>query len=217
MVRERDNLTGIRIRCGGFTLAELLVGSVVLSMTLLGVYALFWQAMRAEGVTALRWRYRSAAEGIVAHLADAVEQAVNLPQRPTFVAEAGGEEGALICQTHLQRRRYHWRGDDDARGLALSMQARPFAGTRDLSQGAIANQPDGAPPVEQWDHVASRRIADGVEQIVVRFRPVNEANAQWRDNWEGRAGDVVIWIQVVVGGQLAERVIFPRANGNIGS
>lgn len=78
MVDGTDSTFGVRAGRGGFTLAELLVASVVLSMTLLGVYALFSQAMRAEGATAVRWRHRGAAEAVVAHLAGAFEEAMNL-------------------------------------------------------------------------------------------------------------------------------------------
>jgi len=201
-------------RAGGraFTLAELLVASVVMSTALLGVNALFRHALDTEGRAAVRWHDRAAADRVAAHLAEAMAQSINLPEIPALVAESDSEtDGWLVCQVGLERRRYRWRVVDGGPHCVLELQKMIVAGTRNLSQEAVGREETTSKQL--WDRIGATVIASRLDGLSVRFKSLEAEAATWQSGWDGPVGQVIALIRVTVGDETVERAVHPRVRG----
>ncbi len=193
-----------------FTLAELLVASVVMTTALLGVNALFQHAMGAEAQATIRWNERASAQAVAAHLAETVENVVNIPEISTLKIESYAEDaGLLICQVGLKRNRYSWSMDVSGTGLSLMLQTMVFGGTANLT---ISPDLDEADHERAWDRIPAKVIATHLKSISVQSKLLEDSSTDWHDRWEGRSGKVAIKIEVQVGNQTAEQIIVPRTN-----
>ena len=194
----------------GFTLAELLVASVVMATCLLGVSALFRQAMDVEGRASIRWNSRASAEAIASHLAATVENATNLPGIPALLAESDQEGNRLlICQAGPQRRRYRWYSIDAKQEYSLELRSMTYAGTQNVSVGHVSEDPDSQ---RAWNQVKATIIGKHIDSISVSFRPLKASSDTWRDRWKGSVGEVGVRIRVRVGQETVERIVVPQAN-----
>jgi prepilin-type N-terminal cleavage/methylation domain-containing protein len=202
----------------GFTLAELLVASVVMSIALLGVYEMFRNTMSVEVAAAARWSARTAAQSAVDHVAYAVENATNSSKQPTFLAEISTtSDRAFVCQLPLERRRYAWRADGQGGRQTIFVQRKVSAGSADLSSGAEGDSQDTSEGQdEQWGHVTQAVVAKGMDSFSIRFRALDDSSAEWKEDWQGPSGQVAVWIQAAVDNQTAERVIVPAVNASAG-
>ena len=199
---------------GGFTLAELLVASVVMSTALLGVNAMFRHALDTEGRAAVRWHDRAAADGVAAHLAEALAQSINLPEMPALVAESDSDtDGWVICQVGLERRRYRWQMVDSGPHCVLELQKMIVAGTRNLSQEAVGQEETTNRQI--WGRIGATAIASRLDGLSVRFKSLESESATWQSDWDGPVGQVVALIQVTVGDETVERVAYPRVRGHL--
>lgn len=197
----------------GFTLAELLVASVVATVALLCIHGLFFHALDVEARSAVRWTESDTAEAVVARLAVTLEATVNLSNVKTLVIDRGAErDGWLICQTPTQRVRYRWQKDEDDGKYTLTMQAKPFAGTKELTKGALPDE--DAQAGENWDSIPAVTIAKGLEEVSVQARPLSKASQTRDGRYEGPAGKVAIRLKVSSGGQTARRIVIPRCDAN---
>ncbi len=191
-----------------FTLAELLVASVVMTTALLGVNALFQQAMGVEAQAAIRWNAHASAQAVAAHLAEAVEDIVNIPGMSALKVEVNTEGGVLICQSGLERRRYTWGMDGSETAFSLKCQTMLFSGTANLT---VDLEIDEIGKEKAWDGIAANVIATRLKGISVQVKPLKDRSTDWKDRWEGRSGKVAVRIEVQVGDHTEERIILPRA------
>lgn len=201
-----------RCNCTGFTLAELIVASVVMSTALLGVTALFQQAMRAEKRISIAWGQNSLARPIVEALVESLESTINLPEYPSInVQSDGSKSGWLICQTPLERRRYRWYEDPAGSGLILELQVMPFSGSSPLVTGVNLDDLDLP---STWGPIKPSLIGKGITDIEVKFKPFGRTQAtNWQSTWKGRAGEAIAQISITVGEQKVVKFLAPKVNG----
>jgi prepilin-type N-terminal cleavage/methylation domain-containing protein len=204
---------GVGGRRDGFTLAELIVASVVTTVALLGINGLFFHAMDVEARSSVRWTDGDTSEAVLDRLATTIESATNLPDIKTIVVNRGADgSGWLICQTPIRRVQYHWRKDEDDGKYTLTMQVKAFAGTRDLTTAAPPDEE--AQSREKWDAVPAMIIASALEEVSVQARPLGK-DAKTKDGcYEGPSGKVAIHLKVIAGGQTASGIVLPRCDAN---
>lgn len=210
-----------RSRASGFTLVELLTATVVMALTLLGVYTVFRQALATEQSVSARWRERAAAEAVASHLADAIERLVHLPDTPPLVAEHDGEGGRQFvfvmmgadwsaddpAGAAIQRRRYWWSQSEAVRGQ-LQLQIIPLAGTADVAPDPQTAELQGP---QRWAAVPPEVIAEDVDEVSIEFRPRDDTRAAWSKDWKEPEEPFAARIRVRVGGQTVERLVAPPA------
>lgn len=207
----------------GFTMVELLVATVVMSFTLLGVYTVFRQSLFLEESVTSRWRDRAEASVVADYLADHFEQAIRLDSYPLIrggpIENEPGQE--LLCTVSggrpglsnptaaaIQRYRFAWGGNDKLEGQ-LDMQAIPFAGTTDLGL------PEGTEDQEfsdtqRWALVPPIKIAEGIDSIQITYRPVDNPEADWKNRWASSDSLPLVRIRVRTGQYTAERFVVPK-------
>jgi hypothetical protein len=202
-----------------------MVASVVVSMALIGVYAVFRQALSVEENAFRLWDDRAAAADVVTHVAEALEQAVNLPGVPAIVGGPGEEENeyVLTCTAlsggyreggrgAVQRRRYRWWHDPEVSDSGvLELRVMTYAGTSNVTPiNGLADLEEK----QAWEQLEPKLIGKRLRSMSVSYRPTNDEDAEWKDRWHGRGGDVMIRISVTVGNQKCERIIRPRADAS---
>ena len=211
-------------RTGGFTLMEVLVASVVISVALLGVYALLQHALAAESRSAKEWRAHGQAQTLAAELADAIEQAVKTERIPALVAMAdpsGSGDRLLTCMTNpssagggYELRRYRWRpGADADHPGRLELQVMRYAGSVNLTDKTAAadeSSEDASLSEEAWGRVPATVIGHDVDALTVEFRSVGKRAAGWTSQWRGSA-PVTARVRVTIGDRSEEVVVTPKA------
>ena len=212
----------------GFTIAEMLVATVITSVALVAVYAVFQQAVTVETRVSRALRDRASARSVVDHLAVALEHAINLGELSGTECSGQGESDGVLeltvsgssylgpdpVRSSLQRRRYSWTSGSyaDGVGITLTLQIQPYAGTKNVTPaGEIAEMQ----PEQIWPMVAQQVIARRISSISLMSRPI-KGGGDWEPAWKKPAGEVVIRIRVGVGDQMVERVVAARVTGKIG-
>ncbi len=191
-------------RRSAFTLAELLVASVVVSFALTGVYALFRHAMDVEARAAVSWNDHEAASAVANHMLTIVANAVSIPDTDTIVLEAGDEGGVFICQTSSRRNRYRWYKDADEQEYTLELQTMFFSGEKCISPNIEWDRQGGA---GHWDKIDPVIIGRRLKDIRVQCQLLKELGGAWRNSWKGASADVAIKCVVTVGDQTVQRVV----------
>jgi len=210
------NKTAVPTGRRGFTLAELLVASVVMSTALLGVNALFRHALDTEGQAAVRWQDRAAAGRAAEHLAEAMAQCVNLPEMNGLVAGSDSDtDGWIICQVGLERRRYRWYVADVGPGCVLELQKMVVAGTRNLCPVAASQGQAGPTGGQAWDRIEAKVIASRLDGLSILFKSLEGKSGDWRSDWDGPVGRVIALIRATVGNETVERAVRPLARGRL--
>ena len=207
----------------GFTIVELMVSCLVLSVALLGVYAIFTQAMSMEEEASSLWDDRTAAAAVADHLTDALEHVVNLPGIPALVGRRGDEENEWTMTlttispapsdgspARVERRRYCWRHDPDAPdATVLELQTAIYAGTTNVTPiDGLAELDE----TEMWKRLGTEVIGTRLRSIWVSYRTANDPDAEWKDRWNGKTGNVMVRVSVSVGKSRCERTVVPRVN-----
>lgn len=207
-----------------FTIVELLVASVVGSLTLIGVHGVFLQAMDVEKRASIRREGLGLANAVAAHLAETLEGAVNLlPEVPSIIGgpESDGGGYSMKCIVGiggaggacLQRRRYRWnRLGDQGRSSELELQVMKYAGTRNVT--ALSGIEE-LTEEEQWSRIPPVVIGKQLSGLSVLYRKTSDPAAGWKDSWRGSAGDVAVRIRVKVEGETVERVVVPQVNAKL--
>ena len=206
-------------RGSGFTLAELLVSSVVISTVMVGVYVVFLQAIDVEERASLAWDRSETAEAIVEHMTATLEGAVNLPEIVSIEGGPAGGDGEyfLTCTSSgaagLQRRRYRWKsfgaGDDEKSSGIIELQTIEYAGTGIVTPiGGL----EGLEEREIWNRIPSVVIGKRFDGISVLYRKASDPLTPWTERWNGEAGDVAVRIRVTVDGAAVEKIIVPQVN-----
>lgn len=213
-------------RCGAFTTVELMVATVVMAFTLLGVYGVFRQSLFVEETVTSRWRDRAEAARVADYIVESIEQTLRLDGIPSLrggpiEGEQGFElvgvrGGGLFSQadpsrSRLRRYRLVWGLEEESEGL-LFLQSIPMAGSVDLGLPASANEGDGLNDTQRWALVTSTVIGEGLARLQVQYRPSDNPDAEWRNRWPGGDRPPLVRIRVRAGdagGYLAERFVTP--------
>jgi len=212
VVRSPLSRGGGRRRRGGFTLAELLVASVVTSVALLGIDGLFFHALEVEARSSSRWSAGDRVEAVAAGLTSALESAVNQSGvRTLVVGRVGDRGGYMICQTPSGRLRYAWRRDPSDGTHALTLQTKLFSGTHDVTIGGASGE--GVGEQEKWDSIPAQTVAKGLEDFSMTVHPLDRASGGGDGGYAGPVGAVAVDIRLAFGGQTVGYTVIPRCQG----
>jgi len=219
MVVSRNKLRARSAARRGFTIAELIVASSVMTTALLGVYTLFGQVIDVERRASLRWEQRGAAEAVASQLAEAVEYAVDLPNI-TAIGGGDGEDGSSSLtvmtsarpgspsfggQAGLQRRLYRWHPDT----RTIELKTQRYAGSVNLTPGVTGEEADDE---VVWSRSAAVVVAGDVDGLTLRFRTADDPQGEWTKQRRGAARNVAVLIRVKVGEQTVERIVASQVN-----
>ena len=203
---------GIYRRRGGFTLAELLVASVVMSVALLGIDGIFFHALEVEARSTSRWSAGDQVEAVAAGLTTALGSAVNQTGVQALVVGRLEDRGGwMICQTPSGRLRYAWRKDSADGAYVLTLQTKLFSGTHDVTIGAVSQEDSGQQ--EKWDSIPAQTVAKDLEDCSMTVRPVDQATASGDGTYSGPVGSVAVDIHLSFAGQSVGYTVIPRCQG----
>lgn len=186
---------------GGFTLVELLTACMIVSIALLGVYAIFRNSVQTERRLSLAWQDRQAAEAIVREICRAVESAIEIPPIPAMKTgkEADGRP-FLDCLTYgdssqmmLQRRRYRWDGETGV----IDLRAIVFSGSQPVSM-----QPQGVE--DPWANIEPATIGRGLTSLSIQFKTA--ASDKWQGKYARSDMPAIVRVKASVGKATVERI-----------
>lgn len=207
----------------GFTMVELLVATVVMSFTLLGVYTVFRQSLLVEESVTSSWRERSEASVVAEYFVNYLQRAVQLDNYPLiqggpmenkrgyeliFTASGSTPNPSEPTRAALQRCRFTWGGEEEFEGV-LTVQVIPLAGTTDLGLSAAA-QGQAFDDMQRWALTPTVVIADGIDDISIDYRPADDPAADWTNRWQSEDTTPLIRVRVVRGLYTTERHVVPR-------
>jgi len=186
---------------GGFTLVELLTACMIVSIALLGVHAIFRDALQTEQRLTLAWQDRQAAEAIVSHICQAVESAVEIADLPAM--KTGKEDNGLPfleCMTYsdarqptLQRRRYRW----DNESGAIDLRTIPYCGSQPVSLQVQTEE-------DPWPNIKPVTIGHDLKGLSIQFKT---AASNWTDQYTRSDWPAIVRVNATVGTTSVERII----------
>jgi prepilin-type N-terminal cleavage/methylation domain-containing protein len=194
----------------GFTLVEVLMASIIISVALLGVYSLFQQAIDMEAKMRLSMYHRDRAEEVVDYFADALERCINLKDVET-VRSGGSEQGAFLEFTAVNkgfwvrqcvvRQRITWQQTQTQKGYTVQRQAMMYAGITNVT---FANESQ-----VEWDSLSTTELFSQVDALEIEFKETDQPSGGWRKEYNGPGGQIAIRIQAASGDRKAQRIIVP--------
>ena len=189
----------------GFTLPEMLVASVVVTIALAGVHVLLFRALDVEAVAGRRWNDRDAAETAASRITEALAVAAKAPDgmKSLVLEDPSPDGGAVICQTVPARLRFSWQRVLPQEFYQLYLQTKPFAGSKDLSASPAEQDPSGP---ERWDQAPAVLIAKNLKDIQMTDSRTSSAQSSDPSASGGGAARIVT-VQVAAGEQLCKRVV----------
>ncbi|MEM1330080.1 MAG: prepilin-type N-terminal cleavage/methylation domain-containing protein [Planctomycetota bacterium] len=205
------------MKAGGFTLVELLVASVIGSVTVLGAYVLLAQASEVGERLGETSRDRAAARLVAQEFALAVESSLLAGSTPQIIGSTEHSASSStvtltsVVSGHLARnpadpsnastrmQRLTWSSGS---GGHVRLRTRLLAGVTDITTPRGSR---GLSEQRQWDSAADRVIAEGVDRVSVNYLDLGTGSAQWRTSLDRAAGRVLARVTVRVGSQVVER------------
>lgn len=192
----------------GFTLIEMLVASFVVSLLLIGVYAVLRQGVELEQRYTAGWRERTAADAIARLIARDFERALIVGETATIVA-FGSDTSTTLTMTlsagHEGARgagpievRYQWTSSD----RKVVRRWRPMAGSRDIG---LPRADADSRSETRWRGTPGEVIGDGVQLLQIELRERQPASSAWLRRWDGPA-DALVRVLVRVGDTTATRI-----------
>jgi|GEM_PF-4143315 len=207
----------------GFTVVEFVVASLIVSISLLGIYSVFREVLRTDARYGAPTRQRSSAAAVARHLAEQLQHAINIPNQSAVTMQTNTDTGVstLTVTTApvnasyssglptLEKRRYEWGfSEPDSNIETLTMKTMTFAGNVNVSN---ISGLDGMTEEQAWAILTPQTIGRNVDQISVTFRSLASSSSPWIGSYSGDVGDVVVRVSVNVGGQTVQHVIVPYA------
>ena len=196
------------------------MASVVAAAVVAGVYAVFSQSVTVQVQSALRMSNQQTAQAILSEFSQAIENVITQPSASSIKAGPQLPDGAyVICMispprhsigktaTVAERRRYSWSQREDGNGMFLGLQRMPFVGPKCIHP---LRRDEGQHLNELWPLIERETIASGFQSLSLKYRPANDPNAEWREDWQGDSDDVAVWISVVVGDETREAIVIPK-------
>jgi type II secretory pathway component PulJ len=211
---------------GGFTAVEMLVASVVMSFTLLGVVGVFRQALHTEAQLTGRATDRAQAAAVADAVVRRIEAAVWIEPDRLLRGLPSGSGGFVLtgwCAGYAatlpdpgraawQRYRLVWiPGEND--GGRITLQTLPYAGTADLSRSADQRGETNGRS-RPWQAVRPVEIARGIARFSLQFRASGAGDLAWTPRWD-RPGTPIVLVRVRCGSHTAERLAVARVNENL--
>ena len=188
---------------GGFTLVELMTACVIVSIALLGVYAILRDSVQMERKLTATWQDHQAAEAIIAQICQAVESSVEIsPLKAISTGKETDGRPFLECltygvasQTTLQRRRYRWDGESGV----IDLRTIAYSGSSD-----VAMQPqDGEDP---WANVAPVTIGRQLKGLSIQFKTAG--SDKWNDQYARSGSPAIVRVNATAGAINVERIIY---------
>jgi hypothetical protein len=204
-----------RSRCGGFSIAELIVASVVATLILLGAVAVLRQTRAVEIMITGGWQDRQRANALADHLADRLASAINLKDQPAVVLASTGDghQQVTITSAGLDHRdvamaayRIQWPSQGP---VVVTEQAVPYAGTVPIPVWLTPEASGDA----LWLGAPIDTIADHIDRVSVSVRSLSDPPNSWKQEWKGQVGDVMFQVDVLSGSQDVQRIVVPRITG----
>ena len=212
-------------RRSGFTVVELLLASVIVTIVLVGVYGVCRQALAVEARLNAIWRDRGQASSIVDHMAHSVVNTVSLPDMPGIRGGLDPTSGHYIleCVTSggtvsldklpsdgRERRRYRWRPSAAKEGsCVLEFQAIPYAGTVNLIAPEQTNGSENALP---WTDVEPLVIGRGLDELDVQYLVLGDFGTGWQESYDKESTNVAVRIRARKGEQVSECIVVPKVS-----
>ena len=210
--------TAGRKRLKGFTLTELLMACLVISVALLGVYSLFQQTMEVEGRMTLELYHQSRAEQVVDFLADGLERCINLKEIETIRAGSGesssfleftmvgkGFSGNDFDGKGIVRQRITWQQSPSQDGYVVSRQVMRYAGISNLTF------PDESQA--DWDVLPMVELFRQIGALEIEFLKTDQPSAgRWLKDYKGATGSVAVRVKAASGDRVCQRIILPATN-----
>jgi type II secretory pathway pseudopilin PulG len=200
IVANRPFRTSGRVT-GGFTLVEFMTACMVVSIALLGVHAIFGDAVQTERRLTLAWQDRQAAEAVVSQICQAVESAVEMPGLPAM--KTGKEDNGLSflecmtyggpCQPTLQRRMYRWNSDS---GI-IDLRTIPYCGSQPVPLQVQTEE-------DPWTNIEPVTIGHDLKNLSIHFKT---AASNWTDQYTRSDLPTVVRVKATVGKTSVERII----------
>lgn len=209
-------------RAGGFTVTELIVATVVMSIALLGIQTVFTRLMGLQADKITAWNDNAQATVVADYLAQIIERATPASGYPSITAT--GQE--LRCMSALAPAaadpvapgttamyRLRWGLEDEQAGM-LGQKWVLFSGDQIISPHVEGFEPDEP---QFWEPIPEQWIARRLSGITMRFRHVADTDdPRWFTRWSGNPGDVEVRIEVRLGSERIERRVFPQIVGASG-
>ena len=185
---------------GGFTLVELLTACMIVSIALLGVHAIFRDAVQTERRLTLAWQDHQAAEAVVSQICQAVESAVEIAGLPAI--KTGKEDNGLPfleCMTYgdsrqptLQRRRYRW----DSESGTIDLRTIPYCGSQPVSLQVQTEE-------DPWTNIKPVTIGRDLKGLSIQFKT---APSNWKDQYTRSDLPAIVRVKATVGTTSVERI-----------
>jgi prepilin-type N-terminal cleavage/methylation domain-containing protein len=202
----------------GFTLAELLVASVISGALLAGVAAVMRQFLTMEKTLTVSQGDRQRARQLAQYLENRLESLMNLKDRPA-VKLAPSKDGQfnildLVYSDFNDREstagllRIKWSKESP---VACFEQSIPVSGSMVLLPGNVEDTPEALEAF--WENVPSHQIAEKIDTFSLKVR--EGPTGGWKDQWTGSSGRGMFQVEVVVGEAREERQIVPQVNGKV--
>jgi type II secretory pathway component PulJ len=174
---------------------------VIVSIALLGVYAIFRDVVQTERRLTLAWQDRQAAEAVVSQICQAVESTVEMPGLPAM--KTGKEDNGLPfleCMTYgdsrqptLQRRRYRWDSDS---GM-IDLRTIPYCGSQPVLLQVQTEE-------DPWTNVEPVIIGHDLKGLSIQFKT---AASNWTGQYTRSDLPAVVRVKATVGKTSVERII----------
>lgn len=203
-------------RLRGFTLAELLMASLVISVALLGVYGLFKQTMEVEAKLTLDMYHQSRAEQVADFLADQMDRCINLKDVETLRAQSG-EQGSFVEFTAVGkgftgegfdtkgvvRQRLTWQLNEAKSGYVVKRQIMKYAGKTNLTF-QDESQAD-------WSALPATELFHQVDALEIEFQDMEKSRGHWQKEYAGAVGTVAVRVKAASGERICQRIVLPAA------
>ena len=203
-------------RLKGFTLAELLMASFVISAALLGVYELFRQTMEVEANLTLDMYHQSRAEQAADFLADRMERCINLKDVEALRAKSG-EQGSFVEFTAvgkgfsgesfetkgIVRERITWQPNEARSGYVVKRQIMKYAGKMNLTF-QDESQAD-------WSALPATELFHEVDALEIEFQDMEQSPGRWQKEYAGAVGKVAVRVKAASGERICQRIVLPAA------
>lgn len=207
----------------GFTIVEMLTATLVMSFTLMGVYAVLRQVSVTEEHVTRRWADQSSADATASYMAAILERMLILPEHPALIAEAQpdvqGRQVIVTAMTQpgdaasgaIARHRVQWGMGQEQAGQVV-VQTRFFAGRKELS---LLDEENPLTDSQRWQAVPAQVMAEGLSAFEIQFRSAANLEGPWTSDWKAEEGPFVARVMATVGRYTAERVVEPAVKASL--
>jgi prepilin-type N-terminal cleavage/methylation domain-containing protein len=203
----------------GFTLAELLVASVISAFLLAGMASLMRQFLTLETTLTVAQGERQQARQLAQYLENRLESVVKIKDKPA--AKITRSKDGRLQILDLTYSDFNHQGPTMAllriswtveTPVVCHEQSIPIAGSTVLLPGNVEDSPEVLEAA--WTTIPARQIGAGIDSISINIRGGGDGPSgdQGRDASSDR---LIFQVAVAVGAAREERLIMPAVNGKV--